>query len=92
MQELNQNDKVVTIFEAEDEMQCRMIAALLEQDGIDYLINSNQVPMFDGVMTKLRGFWGRLQVLEGDSERAKRLIADFLAAQPIEPEETENPE
>ncbi len=89
MPELNSGDRVVTIFEAEDEMQCRMIAALLEQEGIDYLINSNQVPMFDGVMTKLRGFWGRLQVLESDAERAKRLIAEFLAAQPIEPEETD---
>ena len=87
MSELNSGDRVVTVFKAEDEVQCRMIAALLEQDGIEYLIKSNQVPMFDGVMTKLRGFWGSLQVLESDAEGAKRLIADFLAAQPIEEEQ-----
>ncbi len=91
MSELNQNDKVVTILEAEDEMQCRMIAALLAQDGIDYLINSNQVSMFDGVMTGVKGYWGRLQVLASEAERAKKLIADFLAAQPIEPEEQDEP-
>jgi len=92
MSELNSGDRVVTVFKAEDEIQCRMIAALLEQDGIDYLINSNQVPMFNGVMTKARGFWGSLQVLESDSERSKRLISEFLSAQPIEPEEQDSVE
>jgi hypothetical protein len=43
-----------------------------------------QIPWLATVETLLHGYWGKIEVLGRDAERAATLIDDFLAAKPEE--------
>ena len=43
-----------------------------------------QIPWFSTVETLHHGYWGKIEVLGKDAERAAKLIDDFLAATPEE--------
>ena len=74
------DDVLVEVFEAEDEMEAMAIQSLLEGAGIEAAVRSRQIPMFDGVAKVYNPVWGHVLVLEGKLEEARELIAGYLDA------------
>lgn len=79
MTEKNSDEgKLVSVFEANNEMEAITIHAFLESQGIDAAIRSRQIPMYDGIARIWNPVWGYVMVMENDSERAERLIVEYL--------------
>ncbi|MCD4777309.1 MAG: DUF2007 domain-containing protein [Candidatus Aegiribacteria sp.] len=79
MTEKSDNEgKLVTVLEAKNEIEAITIQAFLESQGIDAAIRSRQIPMYDGIARVWNPVWGYVMVMEYDSERAKRLIVEYL--------------
>jgi len=72
---------VIKIYEAPDEFTAITLREMLEEEGIPVLVESYQVPWFDGVMKMVKGFWGRLLVREEDEEAAREVVSDFVRMQ-----------
>jgi hypothetical protein len=68
-----------SVYKANDEFEAISLRELLFKEGIEAVIQSRQVPMYDGVMTVAVGYWGDLLVREEDFEKAKELIEGFLS-------------
>ena len=50
--------------------------------GIRAAAISAQMPAFGMIERASRGFWGHIEVLESDAERARQVIQDFFRARP----------
>lgn len=76
------DEESVPIFKAPDEATATMIHDFLEGQGVHSTIVSVQIPWLGTIETLRKGYWGRIEVLEHDAERARKLISDFFAAKP----------
>ena len=70
--------KLISVYKAHDEFEAISLRELLFKEGIEAVIQSRQIPMYDGVMTLAIGYWGDLLVKEEDLKKAKDLIDGFL--------------
>jgi len=70
--------KLISVYKAHDEFEAISLRELLFKEGIEAVIQSRQIPMYDGVMTLAVGYWGDLLVKEEDLKEAKDLIDGFL--------------
>jgi hypothetical protein len=70
--------ELISVCKARDEFEAISLRELLFEEGIEAIIQSRQVPMYDGVMTMAVGYWGDLLVREEDFQKAKELIEGFL--------------
>jgi hypothetical protein len=75
-------EELVTVHHVPDEATATMLRDFLEGQGIEAAIISAQIPWLGTIETARKGYWGRIAVLEHEAERARELIADFLAARP----------
>jgi hypothetical protein len=75
-------ERLVTVRRVPDEATGTMLADFLREQGIEAVLRSVQIPWLGGVETMQHGYWGRLEVLEHDAERARAVIDDFYAARP----------
>lgn len=75
-------EDLVPVHEVPDEATATMLRDFLEGQGIEAAIVSAQIPWFGTIEAARKGYWGRIAVLEHEAERARGLIADFLAARP----------
>lgn len=71
--------ELVSVYEAPDEMAARSVAALLEAQGIETVIKSEQIAMYDGLAMMLRPRWGQVLVLAADRALASKMVEDYLA-------------
>ncbi len=67
------------VYLAPDEFNALRIKAVLEEADIDASIESAQIPWVDGIMSNIKGYWGRVQVHPEDEETAKEIITDYLS-------------
>jgi len=70
----------VAIYLAPDELSALRVAALLEDAEIAARVESAQIPWIDGVMSNIKGYWGKVLVHPDDQEAARELVADYLAS------------
>lgn len=80
-------DKLVSVWRFEDEGLGILVRKVLEDEGIRSEIRSEQIPWMDGIMKAARGYWGDLMVLEGNADRARIIIRDYLEEDAEEGEE-----
>ncbi len=77
-------EPMVSVREVSDEQIATMLCDFLKSQGIDAAAVPVQIPWFSTVETLHHGYWGKIEVLGKDAERAAKLIDDFLAATPEE--------
>ena len=84
------HELLVSVREVPDEQTATMLCDFLRSEGIEAMAQPVQIPWFSTLETLHHGFWGRVEVLGKDAERARALIEDYLAASPEKgpPEET----
>jgi len=78
----SRDEESVSVFRAPDEATATMLRDFLEGQGIPASVVSVQMPWFGTIEAFRKGYWGRIEVLEHDAERARLLIEDFYAAEP----------
>ena len=71
--------KLVNVYKAPDEFMAQTIESLLTLNGIKTILKSYQVPLYDSIMTFIKGDWGELLVKEEDQTKASELIKGFLS-------------
>ncbi len=72
------DDRLVSILEADNELEAITIQAFLESQGIDAAIRSRQIPMYDGIARAWNPVWGYVMVLEEHRDEAEKLIMEYL--------------
>jgi hypothetical protein len=60
-----------------------MLCDFLRDNGIPAAPVAKQIPWLPGVETFHRGYWGEVEVMESDADKARLLIEDFYAAEPV---------
>jgi hypothetical protein len=75
-----EDSRLVEIFVAPNELMATMVKDMLESEGIDAAIRSDQIVWYDSIAKAGRGYWGKVFVRSEDEERAKELVAEFLKA------------
>ncbi len=71
--------KLVNVYKAPDEFMAKTIESLLTLNGIKTILKSYQVPLYDSIVTFIKGDWGELLVREEDQTKASELIKGFLS-------------
>jgi len=83
-EELRSED-LVSVWNAPDEASGVAVADFLRSQGIEATAAPVQIAWFGGVQTLHHGYWGKVEVMAHDAERARALVGDFLRATPEEP-------
>jgi hypothetical protein len=76
------------LYKPDNELLAIRIRDLLEQEGIESILRSYQIPWYDGIAKMMRPDWGEVLVQDGDLERAREVLTDLLEAlkSEVEPE------
>jgi hypothetical protein len=74
----NNDSRLVSVLEANNELEAITIQAFLESQGIKAAIRSRQIPMYDGIAKVWNPVWGYVMVMEEDREKAERLIVEYM--------------
>lgn len=93
--ELMEDDELVTVFDADDEVEALLYRSMLEEAGIAVIERPMEEPWLEGVMQ--RALHSQLLVREEDAERAFALVDAFrreadegvLSHELDEPQETD---
>jgi hypothetical protein len=75
-------EPLVTVREVPDEATATFLVDFLKSQGIEAAAEPVQIPWFSTVETLHHGYWGRVEVLGKDADRARTLIEEYLAATP----------
>jgi len=75
-------ERLVSVRRVPDEATATLLCDLLRDHGIEATAVSSQMPWFGTIESARRGYWGAVEVLERDADRAQELIGDFYAATP----------
>jgi hypothetical protein len=70
--------ELVEVYVAPDELMATMVKDMLQDEGIDAVIRSDQIVWYDGIAKLSRGYWGKVFVRSDDAETAKELVTEFL--------------
>src|SRR5512136_2443790 len=74
------DSELVEVYVAPDELMATMVRDMLEEEGIDAIIRSDQIIWYNSIAKASRGYWGKVFVRGEDKERARELVAEFLKA------------
>jgi len=91
----SRDERLVPVEEVPDEATATMLCDFLKDQGIEATAVSAQMPWFGTIETARTGYWGRIEVLEHEAERARDLIRDFYKGKPESesgPPQTPGPE
>ncbi len=77
------NEELVSVYKAQDEGAATLARDFLAGQGIEASIVSAQIPWYGTIESTRTGYWGQVEVLEHEAERARKLIAEYLAAKPV---------
>ncbi len=75
-------ERLVAVQDVWDEATATLLCDFLKEQGIRATAVSAQIPAFGLIERAHKGYWGYVEVIEHDAERAKTLIRDFFAARP----------
>lgn len=76
-----QGENTVVVFRAPDEYVANIVRGLLVGEDIPAILESRQVPMYDGVMRMGEGYWGDVVVPEQYADRSRELIEAYQAGE-----------
>lgn len=76
-EEHGQGENLIVVFRAPDEYVANIVRGLLVSENIPAILESHQVPMYDGVMKMGEGYWGDVVVPEEYAERSRELIKAY---------------
>ncbi len=79
-----QGENLVVVFRASDEYVANIVRGLLVSENIPAILESHQVPMYDGVMKMGEGHWGDVVVPEKYVERSLELIKAYQDSEETE--------
>ncbi|MFH1453888.1 MAG: DUF2007 domain-containing protein [Armatimonadota bacterium] len=68
----------VSVFRADSEVQALAIVSLLEEQEIEAVAASKQVPMYDGIFQTDMGYWGEVLVPKSDYEKSVGIIKGYM--------------
>lgn len=71
--------KLKVVYKAPDEFMANTIKSLLENEGIDAVIKSHQIAMYDSIAMMMKPEWGQVLVRIENYEEAKCLVEGFLS-------------
>lgn len=66
------------VHKPKDELEGKILEAVLGGEGIPCALRSRQIPWMDDIMRLAEGFWGELLVPRSAAERARELIRSYL--------------
>jgi hypothetical protein len=66
------------VYKAPDEFAALTLQKVLESEGIQAWIRSDQTPWVDGIMRMVEGYWGKVVVYEDQEESAQRIIENYF--------------
>ena len=75
-------ERLVSIREVPDESTATLLCDFLKSQGIEAAAEPVQISWFSTLETLHHGYWGRVEVLERDADRARSLVEEYLAATP----------
>jgi hypothetical protein len=75
-----QGENTIVVFRAPDEYVANIVRGLLIGEDIPAVLESRQVPMYDGVMKMGEGYWGDVVVPEEYAERSREIIQAYQAS------------
>lgn len=76
------DEALVRVQDVPDEATATLLCDFLREQGVRATAISAQMPAFGMIERAQKGFWGHVEVLESDAEKAVRLIEDFFKARP----------
>ena len=76
---MSEDERLVSVRRVPDETTATLLVDFLKSNGVPATAVAMQIPWLPGVETFRQGFWGHVEVMEHDAERAKVLIEDFFA-------------
>jgi hypothetical protein len=82
------SEELVGVWNAPDEAAGVAVAAFLREQGIEATAVPVQIAWFADLQTLHHGYWGKVEVMAHDAERARALVEDFLKAVPEEAPDT----
>ncbi len=76
------DEELVSVYEPPDQMAAMAAAARLEEQGIEAVVKSEQIAMYDGLAMMMRPRWGKVLVLGKNRQRAREILEDLLEQPP----------
>jgi len=76
---MSEDERLVSVRRVQDETTATLLVDFLRTNGVSATAVAMQIPWLPGVETFRQGFWGHVEVLEHDAEKARALIEDFYA-------------
>ncbi len=76
---MSEDERLVSVRRVQDETTATLLVDFLRSNGVPATAVAMQIPWLPGVETFRQGFWGHVEVMERDAERATVLIDDFYA-------------
>ena len=76
---MSEDERLISVRRVQDETTATLLVDFLRSNGVPATAVAMQIPWLPGVETFRQGFWGHVEVMEHDAERAKVLIDDFFA-------------
>lgn len=80
------NREFVSVMEARDSIAAALAKGILESEGIPVLVESFQIPWYNGIMTSAAGAWGRILVPEHLASSAAQILSAYFSEHAEEPE------
>jgi len=77
-----EDEPLVVVREVPDESTATLLRDFLKAQGIEAVAVPVQIPWFSTLESLHHGYWGRVEVLGKDQDRARALIEEYLAAAP----------
>jgi len=71
----------IAVYNAPDETSARLVASLLEADGIDAVVDQHTVPMLETAQSMREGIWGCVLVHRKDAERATEILGAYESSE-----------
>jgi hypothetical protein len=79
---MSEDERLISVRRVPDEPTATLLCDFLRTNGVPATAVAMQIPWLPGVETFRQGYWGHVEVLEHDVDRARALIEDFYAAEP----------
>ena len=73
--------RLEVVYKAPDEFMANTVKSLLDNEGIDAVIRSHQIAMYDSIAMMMKPEWGQVLVRSEDLEEAKALVEGFLSVE-----------
>jgi hypothetical protein len=75
-------EQLVKVHDVPDLVTGTILTDYLKNEGIQATLAPVDISMLPGVESTSHGYWGQIEVLERDADRARTLIEEYLKARP----------